>query len=172
MELRDYNGTGEWSAEAILDRYSQYAKKLRIEHPIDLAPATHTEGAITWHFPVMDKVIAAIEVGHKACTILGIEFIEQDQGFPFGRILKANTARALRRAELSEDQRERIRSRVVGMLIASKIPREFKEYSKLLRRVGCGSWWPIIEEGVDRENPYVLRYYRYLLDQVGPDACY
>jgi hypothetical protein len=45
------------------------------------------------------------------------------------------------------------------MLLAAKIPREFREYAKLLRRVGVGSWGPIIEQQVDRNNPYVFSYY-------------
>ena len=110
----------------------------------------------------MEAVIGAIERGDKACIAIGIEFIEEDQHFPFGRILESNTARALRRAELSREQVERVRERVVRMLLAGSVPREFKEYSKLLRRIGWGSSWPTIEQQIDRENPYVMRYYNYL----------
>ncbi len=162
MEIRDYNGTGRWSADSVLERYRSYAQEIGTLLDKNLAPEKHTEGSVTWIYPIMDEVIAAIGRADKACIAIGIEFIEEDQHFPFGRILKSNTARALRRAELSPEQVERVRERVVRMLLAGSVPREFKEYSKLLRRIGLGSWWPAIEQQIDRENPYVMRYYNYL----------
>jgi hypothetical protein len=84
----------------------------------------------------MHKVIEGIEAGDAACIRLGIEFIEEDAMFPFGRILKSNTARALRRASLSEAQREQVRQRVLSMLRAGKVPHEFREYAKLVKKIG------------------------------------
>jgi len=162
MEIRDYNGTGRWSADSILERYRSYAQQIGTVLDKNIAPRKHTEGGVTWIYPIMDAVIAAIELGDKACIVIGIEFIEEDQHFPFGRTLKSNTARALRRAELSQEQVERVRERVVRMLLAGSVRREFKEYSKLLRRSGLESWWPTIEQQIDREKPYVMRYYNYL----------
>ena len=162
MEVRDYNGTGRWSADAVLERYRSYAQQIGTLLDKNLEPREHTEGNVKWIYPIMDAVIVAIEGGDDASIAIGIEFIEEDQHFPFGRILKSNTARALRRADLSQEQVERVRERVVRMLLAGSVPREFKEYSKLLRRIGLGSWWPTIEQQIDRENPYVMRYYNYL----------
>ena len=48
------------------------------------------------------------------------------------------------------------------MLLAGNVPHEFKEYAKLLRRIGVGGWWPVIEQQISRENRYVMRYYNYL----------
>jgi hypothetical protein len=162
MEIRDYNGTGRWSADSVLERYRIYAEQIGTFLDKNLAPRKHTEGSVTWIYPIMDAVIAAIERGDKACIAIGIEFIEEDQHFPFGKSLKSNTARALRRAELSQEQVERVRERVVRMLLSGSVPREFKEYSKLLRRVSVGSWWSTIEQQIDRKNPYAMRYYNYL----------
>jgi len=84
--------------------------------------------------------------------------------FPFGRSLKSNTARALRRSELSGEQVERLRKRIVSMFLAGNVPHEFKEYAKLLRKIGLGEWWPAIE----RQAPYghyrAARYFRYFLE--------
>src|SRR5689334_1071826 len=135
MEIIDYNGEGHWSREAIIARYAQFAAQAGIS-PRDLSPAEHTQGERHWIYPVMDNVIEGIEAGDLACIRLGIEFIEQDGKFPFGRILKSNTARALRRASLSQEQRQRIRRRVLGMLRAGKVPHEFREYAKLVRKIG------------------------------------
>lgn len=52
------------------------------------------------------------------------------------------------------------------MLLAGYVPYEFKEYAKLLRRVGIGSWWPIIEEHVKRDNRSVMRFYNYFRNHV------
>ena len=40
----------------------------------------------------MMKVIEGIEAGDLACVRLGIEFIEEDAKFPFGKTLKSNAA--------------------------------------------------------------------------------
>ena len=163
--VRHYNGTGDWSEQAVVERYLHYAEQLGIQ-PLPVFSRRHAGGGVTWVFPVMNQIIAGIEISDAACTLIGIEFIEQDQGFPFGRTLKSNTARALRRAKLSEDQCERLRRRIVGMLLAGYVPYEFKEYAKLLRRVGIGSWWPIIEEHVKRDNRSVMRFYNYFRNHV------
>ena len=93
---------------------------------------------------------------------IGIEFIQEDDYFVFGAILKSNTARALRRTSLTSEQQGRIRERLVGMMLSGQVPREWREYKRLLRHVGLGSQWPALEKGVDREKEYVMRYYNYL----------
>ena len=65
---------------------------------MDLRPRQSTKGDFTFTHPVMDEVIKGIESGDSACIAIGIEFVEEDQHFAFGKILKSNTARALRRA--------------------------------------------------------------------------
>jgi hypothetical protein len=110
----------------------------------------------------MEQIIDLIESGDKAAIEIGIEFIEEDDYFAFGRILKSNTARALRGAGLTEEQQDRIRERLVGMMLAGQVPHEWHEYKRLLRQVGLGPLWPVLEKGVDRENRYVMRYYEYL----------
>ncbi len=131
----DYNGDGPWTREAILASYARYAAEMRVV-PRDLSPKEHTERGRRWVHPVMEKVIEGIESGDAACVRLGIEFIEEDAKFPFGKILKSNTARALRRAPLTDEQRVRIRRRVLGMLQAGKVPHEFREYAKLVKKIG------------------------------------
>jgi hypothetical protein len=160
-KVRDFNGADQWSAKAIVHRYREYSQRLGRTSFRNLVPRTHTEGDVTWVYPVMEDVIAGAEDGDPACIAICIEFIEEDQSFPFGAILKSNSARALRRAHLSSEQMERVRARVVRMLLAGYVPHEFKEYAKLLRRVGVGAWWPIIEQQVPRKNPGAMRYYRY-----------
>jgi len=110
----------------------------------------------------MTQIIERIEAGDRAAIEIGIEFIQEDDYFMFGKVLKSNTARALRRASLTQEQQSRIRERLVDMMLAGQVPHEWREYKRLLRRVGLGSLWPVLDKGVDRENKYVMRYYDYL----------
>ena len=162
MRVIDYNGEGEWSREAIVARYLEYAKKFKVSHPRDIAPQEHISGEIRWIYPVMQSVIDGIMAGDEACKWIGIEFVEQDSRFSFGRILKANTARALRRAALSADQVNRLRHRFSHMLLRENVPREYREYAKLLKRIGLGELRAQIDAGVNRNNRYVMRYYNSL----------
>lgn len=138
MFVHDYNGSGSWSREAIQTRYHELAQRLHVTNPSDLRPRELTSTDGHWVYPVMERVIEGIEQGDAACIELGVEFIQEDQFFPFGRLLKSRTARALRRAKLTKYQIETIRKRVTEMLIKSNTPREYKEYAKLVRKIGLG----------------------------------
>ena len=164
MEIRDYNGEGKWSKDEIIRRYLQYCRELNLLNPIDISPVEHVEGNVKWIYPVMDKVIAGIEQGDIACRRIGIEFIEEDRKFAFGKILKSNVARALRRGELTTEEQDRIRRRLVAMLIEGNVPHEYKQYAKLLKKIGIGDDWDEVEARINRSNQYVMKYYSYLKD--------
>lgn len=170
MTIRDYNGTGKWTRDAITQRYAEYARRFRVSVLADLAPLEHTEGMTRWVYPVMVKVIDAIRAGDVAAAQIGIEFIEEDQTFPFGKMLKSNTATALRRASLTPEQAERVRERVIQMLVAGHVPHEYEDYARLLRKVGVGGWWSQVDERIDRSDPYVMRYYNYFMQYVVPQS--
>jgi hypothetical protein len=165
VETRDYNGPADWSLEGVQRRYLKHARDLGMKSVYELAPIEHTEGGTHWVYPVMDAVIKGIERGDAACIELGVEFVESGHQQPFGRILHSNTARALRRAALRPEQVVRLRVRILGMLVAGQVPYEFKQYAKLLRRIGLGQAWDSVKAQVDPENPYVMKYARYF------DAC-
>lgn len=84
----------------------------------------------------MDAVIDGIQAGDAACFTIGVEFIEEDKKFPFGSNLKSRTAWALRQSGLSNALVVRIRRCVADMLQAGNTPREYREYAKLLRKIG------------------------------------
>jgi hypothetical protein len=157
MEVTDYNGEGRWSRSAILTRYARYAAEMGIAYR-DLSPMEHSEEGRRWVYPVMDKVIHGITDGDPACVRLGVEFIEEDGKFPFGKSLKSKTARALRSASLSDEQKQRIRLRVFGLLRAGHIPHEFREYAKLVRKIGFDA---SDVPNVDESNPYAVRFRSY-----------
>ncbi len=159
---RNYNGEGRWSIEAVQERYREYCAALQIKPSRSLTPREYTEGDVRWVYPIMDEVISGIDEGDPACVALGVEFVEEDAGFPFGATLKSNTARALRRAQLSESQKVRLRQRIATMLILGHVPREMREYAKLLRKLGVGEQWPRLEQEIPRDNRYAMRFYKVL----------
>jgi hypothetical protein len=152
MAIRDYNGDGIWRADEIVARYRRHAAAFGIT-PRAIAPRTTTQGDVTWVWPVLHQIIAGIEAQDLACAQIGIELLEEDRGFPFGAILKSNTARALRRCRgLNAAQVERIRRRIVELYATGIVPREFVQYRKLLRQVGVGAHWPAIVAAAPRNH--------------------
>src|SRR6185503_4802345 len=107
MKITDYNGRGFWSVDAVLARYAEYARRFAVSAPRDLTPLIQSTDEGRWIYPVMDRVIEGIEQGDPACAEIGVEFIEESGSLAFGRILKSNTARALRRTTLTRDHEER-----------------------------------------------------------------
>lgn len=103
-KVRSYNGSGLWSVGSVRKRYQEYCATCHVESSRSLAPKEFTEGDVHWIYPVMEEVIQGIEEGDAACVALGIDFVEEDGLFPFGAILKSNTARALRRTKLTDLQ--------------------------------------------------------------------
>jgi hypothetical protein len=167
-EVYDYNGSGIWSAEQIQERYRSHCNELGIT-PLDLTPMRHTEGNRRWIYPVMDKVIDGIRAGDQACIRLGIDFIHEDGSFPFGRILKANTAKALRmgRDDLTNSQKQQIQDRVIGMLSRRYLPRELGEYVKLAAKLGMENRRRELL-ALDDGDPWVNRHVSRLLAGVIP----
>ncbi|HEX5241636.1 MAG TPA: hypothetical protein VFW23_00130 [Tepidisphaeraceae bacterium] len=164
-QVIDYNGVGRWSRDEILRRYAAYAREMEIE-PRDISPREHTEKGRHWIYPVMNRVIDGIAAGDPACIRLGIEFIEEDAKFTFGKRLKASTARALRRTSLSEEKKDRIRRRVFAMLQAGIIPHEYREYAKLIRKIG----FQLSEvPNVDPANFYASRFRHYFQQAANED---
>jgi hypothetical protein len=167
VEIQDFNGDGEWSAERVVERYRDRARELGIAEPRDLTPQVHEAGTHRWIYPVMDQVIEGIVAGDAACVEIGIDFLQPGLVLPFGRRLHAATARALRRASISSWQASRLRTRIYRMLVEGWVPAEFREYAKLLRRIGRGEEWPSVRAKVDETNTHVMRYVRYLEGHAG-----
>ena len=161
MQVRDYNGPGEWSADAIRKRYHEYCRRFKQTEATTLAAREHRKGDILWRYPVMDAVVDGIKAGDRACVELGVEFVESGHKQPFGRILHANVARALKRSALNRDQVGRLRRRILHMLVVGQVPHEYRAFANLLRHIGLGPSWPEQRRLVDESNKYVMRYVRY-----------
>jgi hypothetical protein len=170
MQVTGWNGKRGWSSEAVLARYVRYCRQLN-RASNGLGPARYAPPAdADWIPPVMGEVAAAIQKGDPAAVMIGIEFLEEDAGFPFGMLLKSNVARRLRQnAALDESQKEVLRRRFTDMLLRGYLPREFREYAKLFRKIGLGVHREAIERKADLSNRFVRRWCWYLLqDHEGP----
>lgn len=159
MKVTDYNGEGFWSVDEVLKRYAEYARVFGITQPRELTPFTHSTDDGKWIYPVMARVIEGIEAGDLGCVEIGIEFIQTNDSFPFGKIIKSNVARALRRTTLTEAQQERIRRRVVEMLETGYLPREFRQYAKLARKLGLREFLPRIRQLAELSSDVWVRHY-------------
>ncbi len=164
----DYNGVGEWSAAGVQERYRRLAIELGVGQSAALEPLIHREGNRTWVFPLLNVFYPLIEAGDGAATEIGIQLIEEDHFFHFGRTLKIDMARALRKATLTSSQKQRLRKRIVAMLLSGNVPAEFREYKRLLRDLGMAGHWPEIEARIDRSNSYVMRHYQWLKQNAPP----
>jgi hypothetical protein len=165
---RNFDADGRWSVVSVQLRYLDYCRELGVEDSKLPQPQEHDEDDAHWLLPMMRLVIAGIKKGDKACIALGVDFIEEMDHFAFERILKSNTARALRGAQLSSHAVKRLRKRIVQMLVAGIVPQEFQEYIRLLRHIGVGEWWPTIEQQFPRGNEHVMRHYEYLRKHAAP----
>ncbi len=160
--LRDYNGEGAWSLAAVRRRYAELAA----DGAAQLTPREHVQGRVRWIYPVMDDVIARAREGDAAAIELCVRFVLSGHQQAFGRILHATAARTLRRVArspngLSRDQRERLRARILDMLVAGQVPHEYHEYARLLGRIGFAELWPDVRARVDTTNRWVMRWVGY-----------
>ena len=159
----------KWTGKEIKRRYTEYAWQFGVtkRHPliVDLYRKTPED----WGYRVMNQVIQGIDAHDPACAQIGIELIEEDRGFLFGAIYKSNTAKALRRCRaLTDEQISRIRVRIVAMLQSGEVPREYREYAKLLRAIGIGPHWREIEYATPR-NRFATRAKAYFLNHCRPE---
>lgn len=161
MMTRDYNETGRWSVAGVQERYLDYCARLGVAEPRRIASRVYSNAGSTWVYPVMEAVIEGVKAGDLACAAIAVDFIEEDGRFRFGRTLKSNAARALKRVELPHSLKVRIGRRVAAMLAAGNTPREFKEYARLLRHVGFDDIWPRMASSPPSDNKYAMRHFAY-----------
>ncbi len=69
--VRNYNGKGNWSVEAVQTRYREYCDA-HVDSFRSLDPKEAREGDVLWIYPIMREVIQGIEEGDVACIALGV----------------------------------------------------------------------------------------------------
>lgn len=154
------DGTGLWTREAVRERYRRACRVYRVEPPPWPEPGWLE--ARGWVAGLMDRLAERMEQGDLAAAEIGIAFIEEDGGFAFGRTTKCRVARALRHCGLTDTQKDRIRRRVIDMLARGYLPREFREYARLLRRIGLGGHRAALERAAASGDAWARWYGRYV----------
>lgn len=160
------DGSDKWRFDEVEARYRDLCRQHRIEH-VELA----VQGFYLdrgWTAGILRTLTERIKQGDLAAADIGIEMMEEDRGLAFGSIIKSNLPRALSKCALSEAQQDRIRRRVADMLLRKFMPKEFRQYAWLLRRLGLGRWRETLENKADRDDPWVDWYLRYLLEKNPP----
>jgi hypothetical protein len=163
MKTVDLNGTGEWTRERVLARYEEYARVFGVAEPRVLTAREHRSEEGTWIYPILDPVIEGIVAGDRACIAIGVDLVESDEEVPFGLTLKYQTARALRRTVLDAASKQRLRERILFLLVTGRFSRYFSEYYKLLRTIGVGESWGDLMASIPRENERAMHYFNLLL---------
>jgi len=166
---------GHWSADSIRERYRRHQLRRKSRGAaVDVqelgAEASDSDRPEMQTSRLLDKVIGGVRAGDPSCVAIAIELVEEDGGFFFGAMLKADAARALRQVpNLTDQQVERLRARIVGMYARGEVPREFREYAKLLRKLGVGPHWATIVN-TEPKNHYAERARSYFLEYCNPDS--
>jgi hypothetical protein len=158
----------QWTIAAVRERYRRYCRQLGT-HPRDLT-TRYPDPDPRWLNQTMRLIMDGIARHDPACVMVGIDLVEEDRSLPWGRLLKSDMARALRQhARLTEPDKARLRNRFTDMLLRGYLPREYKEYAKLFRKIGLDGHAQIIERQADQSNRFIRRWCWYLLqDHTAP----
>ncbi len=161
MNIIDYNQPDIFSVETIQREYIQLCKQYGIKEPLPLEPEIWEEGDRRWIYSIWDEVIKGIESDDLACIDLSLKCLEYMKPIPFGRITRSRIARSLKRANLNMAQKSRIRKLCKIKLDSGRLGTEFKDYSRLLVKVGFADMVLDFTD-IDKDDPdYVVKYKKY-----------
>ena len=94
-----------------------------------------------WSPSTFQRLIERVRHDDRAAIETLIALIEDDRGRPWGMLLKSEAARALRQhATLAPVHVHRLRARFTDMLLRGYLPREYKQYAKLFRKIGLADF--------------------------------
>ncbi len=96
------------------------------------------------------------------CAELGIEFIQTNDSFDFGRPSNQTSRVPCDARLLSNSKRKEFGGRVIEMLDTGYLPREFRQYAKLARKLGLREFLPRIKQvAAVSSDVWVQRYCAY-----------
>jgi len=106
----------------------------RIREYVPSNPNTHPA---LWVSELFASVKRAVACGDRQAMSLACEFIHRDPKLPFGKLIKSDLARELRRhsGALVESERKQLVAATVRLLALPYAPRELEDYAKLLRKL-------------------------------------
>jgi len=99
-------------------------------------PVLEAKHPAIWVGDVFDGLRAAVAVGNAPAISLACDFIEKDIRLPFGKLIKSNLARALRKqhGRLTETERRQVLGVTGWLLNLPYAPRELEDYCKLVKK--------------------------------------
>ena len=159
------DGKDIWQFPQVQSRYRRYCAHFGIEHTELVFHPYYVERG--WTAGILDVLVDRMKSGDLAAAQIGIEMMEEDRGLAFGPIIKSNIPRALVKCDLTESHKERVRKRVVAMLLRPFLPKEFRQYAWLARRIGLGDWAQKLQNA-DKRVPWVHWYVEYLTNPNPP----
>jgi hypothetical protein len=161
----DYNADGRWSVAAVQARYRQLSNSLGGMAGFEPEPRTYTNPrGMTWVYNIMDSVVDGAQLGDKACIELCVEYIEANIMAPTTGYIRERMARSLCRVELTPRQKQRLAAVFVGQLEKQQLRKEFREYTRLFRKIGVESYRAEIERLASSDQAYIRRAVARLLD--------
>ena len=119
--------------------FSQYDTDKRTEHA-----GIRLDSAVS-------KVAQAIKQGDRSAVFLGYSLLMEDPHLPFGKILKSNLARALKRhiELLTEQEKISLAGKTATLLSLQFCPREVEDYCRLVKKMGH----PIADDVIAMSRP-------------------
>jgi hypothetical protein len=118
---------------------------------------------MTWIYNIMDAVTDGVQLGDGACIQLSIDYIEDNVMGSTTGYIRERMARALRRVELKEYQKRQLAKIFLEQLRHQCLHKEFKEYSRLFKRIGVEPYRKEIEKYASAQKQYIRRAAQRLL---------
>ena len=90
-----------------------------------------------WVSSLFQNIRKAICLGDETAIAIACELIHCDPRLPFGKLIKSDLARALKKRseKLGSEERAQIMEVTIRLLTMSYAPRELEDYVKLIRKL-------------------------------------
>ena len=110
----------------------------------------------------LQRGLALLAAGDAKVIESAVTFLEVDPLFHRSGYIKADLLRHLKRAQLSEDQKSRLR-KVVMARVQGPDSREFRHYSRIARVIADASLRNALQASQDSTDPVEARHAKWIL---------
>lgn len=126
-------------------------------------PANAQDHPGVWLSQTFTGLAKAIEGGDAVAMSLACDLIHADPMLPFGKLIKSDLARALRKqaSKLLPGERTLIVATTLKLLKQDFAPRELEDYCKLLRKFRAEEYQPMLP-GITPKNAKSVKLHAYL----------
>jgi hypothetical protein len=126
-------------------------------------PAVAHDNPAVWLSQTFDAVRKSIASGDKIAVSLACELIAKDPMLPFGKLIKSDLARALKKRTelLVASEQAQILAATLKLLNQEYAPRELEDYCKLAKKLAGSEYWAPLLLAVPK-NPKSKKLLAYL----------